>query len=1117
MSRSRFRAVGALAGAAVIAVAVVAGSATAAVASAAAAGQAAVTGDVNSGSGQGAVPGGNALPFGSVAGGFVPLPGGQVARVSVGAGKTVAVAVAGDAGVPAGDADAVALAVAVTASSAAGAVTVFRAGAGRPGAPTLTWTAGRGASGPAVTGLSAAGKVSVANTGRRAVIVTIDATGYWLAGAPAAAGAFGPLPGGQVARVSVGAGKTVTITAADHGSIPNGAGAVSLAVAVATPAVAGSLVVYPAGTTRPAVASLSWAAGQPTAGLATVALPATGRLSVANTAKRAVTVTLDATGYWLSGTPAAAGAFGALADGAVARVSVGAGKIVTVAAAGHGGIPPVGVGAAALAVAVAGAPAAGALTLYPGGGARPGAPTLTWAARQAVTGLALVKLSGAGTVTVANTGRRAVTVTISGVGYWLAKARTVTAITPKPTTTTVGAGAVAEVTGSQDGTQTATLASGAAVPPAGGVLVAGTSTAAPDGLLGTVSAVAAGADGTHVVTLSPASLSQAYSTFDVSTSQRLTSAEVTESPAARPVPGGDAAEPGRASASGGSGFGYDLSKTEFDCSGSGAGPTIALTADLSKINIDLTLDANPDAPSIHFLVTADPVFDINLGFTGQITCKLENELLTAHIPIPGAPGLEVDLTPVVELTAGGQVSLDFNWSPRAALGFDKGPGISTESYGFGSSDGVTVSATAGGDVFLGLDAEISLAGRIGVGGDFGPDLAATYDPATGCVEVDGELKADLTADADVFVKDWTFALATGIFAKTELYHKCIPVPSPAMYAWGEAGLLSFGADPWGDPVKVPGSDAAFAFGWGFAYALEKDGTVDTFNPSTFKRTPVAGLAGITALAVNGDDTVYALRDDGRVLAWNPPQIVNGKPENGNADGTLGDGATKDSAAPVLVRGITTATAISAGYDTGYALLGNGTVTAWGGNEVDQLGDGGDEPYVTSPQIIPGLSGVRQVAGAWQGAFAVLDNGTVMKWGCDAAAASVSPSGVHTIQTTPAPVPGVTKAIAVAGGDAAGYALTASGVVWSWGDGALGKADNSGKWYNPAPIAGLPPTTAIASSQYQAGYALAGNGLLYTWGDLAESSNDEHETPVKVPGLSHVLTFGAGALAAWAEP
>lgn len=722
----------------------------------------------------GSVSGSSAAPLGSVAGGFVPLPGRQVARVRVGARKTVTVHVTRHAGVPASGAGAVALAVATTATPVAGAVRVFPAGDRRPGVPTLTWTARRAASGQVITKLPAAGKVRVANTARHAVTVTIDAVGYWLAGTPAVAGAFGALRGRQVARVRVGAHKTVTVAAAGRGGIPRGAGAVSLGVSVTAAAAAGRLTVYPAGTARPAVPDLSWAARQPAAGLAITRLRGKGKLAITNTARRAVTVTLDATGYWLAGAPASAGAFGALRGRRVARVRVGAHKTVAVHVARRAGVPA-HVGAAVLALAATATRAAGAITVYPSGSRRPGAATLTWAGRHAARVQAITRLSRAGKVSIANRSRHAVTITIAAAGYWLSKARTVTAITPKPATKTVKASTITHVTGSPNGTQTVTLAKGAAVPAVKRVLTAGTSKAAPYGLLGTVTAVASGPNGTHILTLRPASLSQAYSRFSVSTSQVVTSSEVTQPSGTAPATG---LSPGLLpAATGGSGFGFNLSKAAFSCSGS-AGPAIALTADLSKTRVDLSLNTNPRAPSIHFLVTADPVFDINVGFTGQVTCKLAgNAVMTVRIPIPGTPDLEVDLKPVVALTAGGQASLDFRWAPRAAIGFDKGPGISTESHGFGSSGSVAVSATAGADLFLGLDAELALAGRVGVGGDFGPDLGVTYDASAGCVTVDGELKADLTADVNVFVKDWTFALATGIFLKKELYRKCIPVPA----------------------------------------------------------------------------------------------------------------------------------------------------------------------------------------------------------------------------------------------------------------------------------------------------------------------------------------------------
>jgi hypothetical protein len=229
-----------------------------------------------------------------------------------------------------------------------------------------------------------------------------------------------------------------------------------------------------------------------------------------------------------------------------------------------------------------------------------------------------------------------------------------------------------------------------------------------------------------------------------------------------------------------SNFGYDLNDAAFTCDGSDGGPAIGLTADLSKISVDLSLDADPSAPNMHFLVTADPVFNIDVGFTGKLDCKLsDDKLLTAKIPIPGTPGLFVDFGPVIELTADGQASIDFQWEPRAALGFDKGPGIDSETHGFGSSGGVGISATADADLFLGFSIDITLAGQIGVGGDFGPDLPASYDSSTGCVTVDGQLKADLTAEANIFVKDWSFTLASGTFDKSQLYQKCGAQTSPS--------------------------------------------------------------------------------------------------------------------------------------------------------------------------------------------------------------------------------------------------------------------------------------------------------------------------------------------------
>lgn len=184
----------------------------------------------------------DSMPFGSVGGGFNPLPGGPVASVPVAAGQTVTVPVAGHGGVPASGAGAVALAVAKTGGTEGGSLTVYSADGSLPGVPSLSWAANRAASGSVVSALGGSGTVAVRNSSNQPVTVTLDADGYWLSGTPTAAGAFGPLTGGQVARVVVGGGQTVTVPAAGHGGVPGaGAGTVALAVAAVSGFGTGSL------------------------------------------------------------------------------------------------------------------------------------------------------------------------------------------------------------------------------------------------------------------------------------------------------------------------------------------------------------------------------------------------------------------------------------------------------------------------------------------------------------------------------------------------------------------------------------------------------------------------------------------------------------------------------------------------------------------------------------------------------------------------------------------------------------------------------------------------------------------------------------------------------------
>jgi alpha-tubulin suppressor-like RCC1 family protein len=100
------------------------------------------------------------------------------------------------------------------------------------------------------------------------------------------------------------------------------------------------------------------------------------------------------------------------------------------------------------------------------------------------------------------------------------------------------------------------------------------------------------------------------------------------------------------------------------------------------------------------------------------------------------------------------------------------------------------------------------------------------------------------------------------------------------------------------------------------------------NNSSNIPVAVSGLtSGVSAIAAGGDHSI-ALKSDGTVWAWGDNQL-----------GQLGNGNNIASNTPVQVSGLTDVTAIAAGDNHSLALKDDGTVWAWGDNQFGQLGDG----------------------------------------------------------------------------------------------------------------------------------------------------------------------------------
>jgi alpha-tubulin suppressor-like RCC1 family protein len=166
--------------------------------------------------------------------------------------------------------------------------------------------------------------------------------------------------------------------------------------------------------------------------------------------------------------------------------------------------------------------------------------------------------------------------------------------------------------------------------------------------------------------------------------------------------------------------------------------------------------------------------------------------------------------------------------------------------------------------------------------------------------------------------------------------------------------------------------------------------------------------------------------------------------NGKAEAGAGF-ASDHVLEPVGVQNLTAIKTVAASGFWGAALLRDGTVMTWGGNNDGQLGDGTTEMKST-PLKVAGLGHVKQIAIAGEHFIALLSDGTVMTWGSNRfgqlgngtdgggkeACSSLCDS------TRPIPVAGLSGVVAVFAGGASDAALLSDGSVMAWGENKSGQ-------------------------------------------------------------------------------
>jgi uncharacterized repeat protein (TIGR01451 family) len=214
------------------------------------------------------------------------------------------------------------------------------------------------------------------------------------------------------------------------------------------------------------------------------------------------------------------------------------------------------------------------------------------------------------------------------------------------------------------------------------------------------------------------------------------------------------------------------------------------------------------------------------------------------------------------------------------------------------------------------------------------------------------------------------------------------------------------------------------------------------------------------------------------------------------------------------------------------LRKDGTVVAWGRNDLGQLGDGTKTgppycdllvPCSRVPVEVGGLKEVVAIASGEGHDLALRKDGTVVAWGRNDF--GQLGDGTEYSSDVPVEVGGLNKeVVAIAGGAFHSLALRKNGTVVAWGGndfGQLGDGTETGPNYClgglcsevPVEVEGLKEVVAIAGGGSHS-LALRKDGTVVAWGlnntgQLGDGNETNSDVPVEVSGLKEVVAIAGG--------
>ncbi len=304
-------------------------------------------------------------------------------------------------------------------------------------------------------------------------------------------------------------------------------------------------------------------------------------------------------------------------------------------------------------------------------------------------------------------------------------------------------------------------------------------------------------------------------------------------------------------------------------------------------------------------------------------------------------------------------------------------------------------------------------------------------------------------------------------------------------------------------------DSTACWGADTDYQLNTDGANNSL-PS-----PITNLTDIATLHAGGNFSC-ALHNEGAISCWGD-----------NYYGQLGSDTTSASASPVqrindpndTTFNGAKAIQISTGETHACAALNDGRASCWGSNRSMQLGYATNDRDSDYPDIVNGLSKVKQISAGHGHSCAVIisnsndESGVVYCWGDNGRGQLGNESHIDSFD--PVIVAGIDNAIEVNAADGFSCALLLNGEVYCWGSGGLGQMGNSSNNYrNEAPVKVDSIENAIAiSAQSDHTCALLYDKTISCWGrgeegQLGNGNATNSTTPVVVHNINNATAISS---------